>query len=110
MPKKETAKEPAERSETDRQAILEALRGATLSLRELSARVSLRERELGAHLEHLALSLRHSDESLIVTPPRCVACDFRFERRERFTKPSRCPRCRSERVEPACFRVGAAEE
>ncbi|HEY8943921.1 MAG TPA: transcriptional regulator [Polyangiaceae bacterium] len=94
-----------ERVETVRRAILDALRGDPLSIRELAARVGVRERDLGEHLEHLARSLRNSGERFIVLPPRCVPCGFVFEQRERLTKPSRCARCRSERVQPARFRV-----
>lgn len=97
--------EPQERTETLRSAVIQALRERTLSARELSAQVGVPEREIAAHLEHIERSLRHTQESLVVLPPRCLKCGFVFEARERRSKPSRCPKCKSERIEPARFSV-----
>jgi transcriptional regulator len=94
-----------ERSSTVRSAIAAALREHELTARELSALLSVQEREVASHLEHIEHSLRHSGERLCVKPPRCLACGFAFEQRERRSKPSRCPSCRSERIEPAHFKI-----
>ncbi len=31
-------------------------------------------------------------------PPICQACDFTFVGRDKFHRPSRCPKCKSERI------------
>ena len=95
--------EPEERHATARQALRAALGGAPQSVRELSALTGLSEKEIPEHLEHLERTLRGEGLKLTVLPPRCVRCGFRFEERERLRKPSRCPRCKSERIEPARF-------
>lgn len=94
-----------ERGATARAAIREALLGHALTAREISARVSLREKEIADHLEHLARSLERDGERLIVEPARCLACEHVFADRGRLTTPGRCPACRSERIAPVAFRV-----
>jgi predicted Zn-ribbon and HTH transcriptional regulator len=97
--------EPKPKSQTARQALLEALRAGPRTARELSAEVSLPEREVLAHLEHLERSLARGELELRVEPPRCQECGFGFKKRERLGRPSRCPRCRSERLDSPLFSV-----
>ena len=99
---------PPPRSATVRGALAAALREAPSTARELSARVGVREKEVAAHLEHLARSLVHGGERLEVTPPSCVECGYAFRSRERLSRPSACPRCRSTRIDPAVSRIVAA--
>jgi hypothetical protein len=96
-----------ERHATVRAALRDALRGGSLTARELSAGVGLPEREVAGHLEHLGRSLRSGEERLAVQPSRCLDCGFVFRRRERLTRPSRCPVCRGERVEAPRFAIVA---
>jgi hypothetical protein len=97
--------EPPERGETVRQSLRAALERDTWTARELSAEVSIREREVAQHLEHLARSLPREGAELVVEPARCVPCGFAFRKRDRLAAPSRCPKCRSERIEPPRFHV-----
>jgi predicted Zn-ribbon and HTH transcriptional regulator len=96
---------PPERHETSRGAIVAELLDGPLSLRELSQRLGLAEREIAEHLPHLERSIRAHGAKLVVEPARCLACGFAFEGRTRFTAPSRCPECKSERIAPATFKV-----
>ena len=105
---KSPGREPKERHETVRQSIAAALRDNALTARELSVLCSIREREVAPHLEHLQKSLPRSDERLSVEPARCSGCDFQFVDRDRATRPSRCPECKSERILPAVFRIEPA--
>ncbi len=91
---------PAERAETARQAIRRALEGREATARELSAVVGAPEKEIVAHLDSLA---RSREVSLVVAPAACIGCGFRFAKRERAARPSRCPRCRGERITPPRF-------
>lgn len=88
-----------------RQTILDELRGAFLTARDLGARVSLREKEIAPHLEHLMRSVKAKGERLVVDPARCLACEFAFDDRRSLTKPTRCPECKSERIKAPRFRV-----
>lgn len=105
MAKKTTETSVPERGATQRSAVREALLGRALTPREISSRASIREKDVAEHLEHLDRSLRRQGERLIVEPARCLACGAEIGGRGRFTTPSRCPECRSERVAPPAFRV-----
>jgi predicted Zn-ribbon and HTH transcriptional regulator len=96
---------PRERADTLRQAILDELRGAFLTTRDLAARVSLREKEIAPHLEHLMRSVKAKGERLVVDPARCMGCEYAFDDRRSLTKPTRCPACKSERIKAPRFRV-----
>jgi aminoglycoside N3'-acetyltransferase/predicted Zn-ribbon and HTH transcriptional regulator len=88
------------------QRLREALAGRSpKTLKELSAELSVAEKELVGALEKLALSLRHEKGKLLVQPAYCLACGFEFESRQRLTKPSRCPSCRSERIAPPRYGI-----
>ena len=94
-----------ERVATARSALLDALLGAALTAREISVRAGMSEKDVAEHLEHLERSLRREGRRLVVDPARCLACEFVFKSRARFSTPARCPECRSERVAPPAFRV-----
>jgi len=93
----------SERHATVRSALRQVLREGPLTARELSARVGIGEKEVSGHLEHVARSLRHSGERLRVEPAQCFACGFVFKERTRLSKPSKCPACRSQRLDPPRF-------
>jgi len=89
---------------TNPQRLREALTGATpRSVKELSQELSLSERDVVAALEKLTRSLERGPALLRRAAPRCLACDFEFSERARISRPSRCPECRSERIQPARF-------
>jgi predicted Zn-ribbon and HTH transcriptional regulator len=94
-----------EATQTVRQRILELLREEELTAHEISQRAGVREREVAEHLRHLEHTLRHGAERLRALAPECLACGFRFEARQKHSRPSRCPRCKSERLSSPRFRV-----
>ena len=59
---------------------------------------------LGVPLKVVEEDLQHIEKSIVRThklkqiPPECENCGFVFEKRSRFTKPSRCPKCKSEHI------------
>jgi transcriptional regulator len=101
------ASEPEVRGETIRQALLRHLREGPLTAKDLSARIGIREKDVAAHLAHLQKSLRRTGEVLAVEPAQCLGCGYVFERREKLSRPSACPRCRGQRLEPPVFAVVA---
>jgi predicted Zn-ribbon and HTH transcriptional regulator len=91
--------------ETVRQRIEALLRERECSSREISARLGIPEKDVPAHLDHVARGLAARAGRMAVRPAECKACGFLFEGRRRFTKPGRCPRCRGERVEAPSFHI-----
>jgi predicted Zn-ribbon and HTH transcriptional regulator len=98
-------RDPPARGDTVRQAIREAIRDAALTAHEISEVVGIREREVAAHLASIERSAKHQSERLVVEPARCEPCGFVFQSREKLTTPSRCPKCKSERIHPPRFRL-----
>lgn len=97
---------PPERRQTIREALRQHLLGETWrTALELSAAVGISEKMVPEHLEHLRKSSAGAGERLEVEPAMCLGCNFTFDRRERFAKPSRCPKCRSERIDAPRFRI-----
>lgn len=90
---------------TVRQRIAELLRSAELTAQEISKQASVAEREVAEHLRHLEHTLLQSGERLRVLSPHCVKCGFVFGEREKHGRPSRCPKCKSERLSKARFTV-----
>jgi hypothetical protein len=93
------------RSATIRDALREALHGRPLTARELSAQVGIPEKQVADHLEHLRRSLAAEGGELVIEPARCLRCEYAFGGRSRPSKPSRCPQCKGERIDPPRFRV-----
>jgi predicted Zn-ribbon and HTH transcriptional regulator len=103
---KKKAKEPpvpSERRETVRQEIISALTGRLLSSKDISAEVGIPEKSVYEHLDHIQRSLHGKDRRLSVTPAECLTCGFVFRKRERLSKPGRCPVCRSELIREPLF-------
>jgi hypothetical protein len=94
-----------ESTRTVRERIADALREAPLTAREISERASVREREVAEHLRHLEQSIEHGGEHLQISAPHCIKCGFEFTDRDRHSRPSRCPRCKSERIAPPRFMI-----
>ena len=97
--------EPPSRAQTARQALVDVLHEGFASVKQLSVRTSLSEKQVREHLEHIARSLARKGGELEREASRCAKCDHRFDDRERVSTPSRCPECRSERITPPRFRV-----
>jgi len=87
-----------EETRTRRQALEDLLRSGEHTLRDLAVALGRPLREVEADLTHVARS--QGRRRLRIVPAVCLACGFVFQKRERVTSPSRCPRCRSEHVDP----------
>jgi transcriptional regulator len=92
-------------TQTARQRIADLLRAEELTAHEVSQRAAVQEREVAEHLRHLELTLRQSGERLHTSAPQCISCGFSFDGREKHGRPSRCPRCKSERLSRPRFRI-----
>jgi predicted Zn-ribbon and HTH transcriptional regulator len=94
---------PAARGATIRQQIETLLEEGPQSARDISAAVGIPEKEVAAHLEHLRQSLRGGGRQLRIHPAVCRGCGFAFGKRDRLTRPGRCPACRGESISPPRF-------
>ncbi len=61
-------------------------------------------REIYNHLEHVARTVRAKyGKTLMMQPPYCRKCGYTFNNLKRPKKPSKCPKCGSEWIEPPRF-------
>ena len=96
--------------ETTRQRIADALREEARTASDLAATLSLPTPVVYEHLEHVSRSVREGNgdgggsegEEFLVAPPTCRECGFDgFD--DPVNEPSRCPECKSERIEEPAF-------
>lgn len=74
--------------------------------------LGIETREVYEHLMHIAKTIRRSSnrkKALLMEPPKCRKCGYVFKDLEKPKKPSRCPRCRSEWIEPPKFIIRSIE-
>jgi len=98
-------KEHQDNVKTTRQQMIALLRENDMSARELSQAIGIREKEVYEHLPHIARSLAAHRKKVIIRPSYCLACGYVFKDRRRFTRPSRCPRCRRTHLQDPMYRV-----
>jgi predicted Zn-ribbon and HTH transcriptional regulator len=91
--------------QTIRQQMVTVLSEGPHSARDLSKILHIREKEVHDHLNHIARSLSPRKKALVTVPYGCLKCGYVFENRKRFTRPSRCPKCRGERIEEPVFQI-----
>ena len=91
---------------TIRQLIMQRITSALYSSRQLAELVGVPEREVEDHLTHITKSVaRDRTRQFVLEPSRCRDCGFVFRDRTRLTRPSRCPRCRSEAISPPRYGI-----
>ena len=73
--------------------------------RDLSFDVKVSVKEIYEHLNHIRKSKSRNKFKLIVAPGRCRKCAFAFKKRERITKPGKCPLCHGELLEEPNFSI-----
>jgi len=89
---------------TVRQQIIQKLETCRMTAHELSGELRQSEQEILKHLPHVARSLAAVRKRLVMEPPTCLSCGFRFKKRDRMRAPSRCPLCKGEHItEPYFF-------
>lgn len=80
------------------------LKAEAMSLRQLSRRVRMPERDLKEALKHLRLSLKHAGQVLDVIPACCGKCHFVFDL-DTYHRPSRCPKCKSTWIKDPILKI-----
>ncbi|MBA4417119.1 MAG: transcriptional regulator [Syntrophus sp. (in: bacteria)] len=99
---------PVERYDTIRKYIVSLLKEYTMSAKEISSIVKIPEREIYDHLEHIRKTLHITEQDLHVEPARCDKCGFVFQKRNRLSKPGKCPLCHSQLILPPLFAIKGA--
>jgi predicted Zn-ribbon and HTH transcriptional regulator len=88
---------------TLRQQIIELLTDGEMDARQISGQVGIQEKEVIEHLSHIARSLAVKGKKLTIRPAECLLCGYVFEKRQRFTRPGRCPRCKKSHLQSPGF-------
>jgi hypothetical protein len=83
---------------TIRQEIMALLYEGEYGAKDISKTIRISEKEVYTHLEHINRSLKSQNMMLKITPAMCLACGFKFEARNRFSSPGRCPKCKGEHI------------
>ncbi|MFZ5906186.1 MAG: transcriptional regulator [Nitrospirota bacterium] len=96
---------PVERTETIRQKIMALVGRMPLSAKELSKEIMVPEKDICDHLEHIRKTSNTRERYLSVTPAHCRKCGFEFRKRERLTRPGKCPICRSGLITEPLFQI-----
>ncbi|HEY0548890.1 MAG TPA: transcriptional regulator [Verrucomicrobiae bacterium] len=65
-----------------------------MTLSEIARTVREKPKDVIEALTHLAKSSRHGDYELVMDPAECRKCGFEFGT-DKFSKPGKCPQCRS---------------
>lgn len=71
---------------------------------EISRRAGTSEKRLRDDLQHVIKSLLHGERRLFVWPACCRKCGFEFGA-EKLSKPSRCLKCRSGRIDEPLLEI-----
>ncbi len=96
--------------ESRRERIIRVLMDADepLDVFQIACILGLSPREaqsLYEDLRHVARTLKSRGLTLLMAPPACKTCGYVFKDLRKPRKPSKCPRCRSERISPPRFTV-----
>lgn len=76
------------------------------SAKDISREAGIPEKDVYGHLEHIRKSLKSLKQAgLRVTPAECKKCGFVFKKRERLTKPGKCPVCRGTSILEPLFSI-----
>ena len=95
--------------QTPRRRLIELLVGTLLSSHQLAQLMGIPERQVEEHLTHIVKTIvRDPTRTFILERSECQSCAFVFRERTKLTRPSRCPRCRSEAITSP--RYGIREE
>ena len=91
---------------TLRQQMIMLLSENKMSAKEISSAVGIREKEVYAHLSHIGRTIHSQGKKLVIHPAECMGCGYVFKKRKRFTRPGRCPICKSEHIKSPMYRIG----
>jgi transcriptional regulator len=100
---------PVSRHETMRKYIIALLEEGTFSAKDLSQFARIPEKDVCDHLEHIRRTLNKNNQQLVTNPAQCEKCGFVYSKRDRFSKPGKCPLCHSSLIHPPRFHISKTE-
>ena len=77
-----------------RKDLIKILLDNPMSVPKIAHFVEESPKDVADHLEHLLLSLKHTEFAPDIYPAECRRCDFVFGT-DKLRKPSKCPKCKS---------------
>ena len=89
---------------TRREEIVALLEEADYEFDDLRRSLELPVHVLEEDLRHIDRSVRATGKRLVLEPPRCLGCDFIFQK-SKFHPPGRCPKCRDNRIVGPFFSI-----
>jgi predicted Zn-ribbon and HTH transcriptional regulator len=100
--------EPVERYDTIRRYIIALLEEYILSAKDISIYVRIPEKDVYGHLAHIKKTINKGNLHLVVQHAQCEKCRFVFKKRDRLTKPSKCPICHNSLIQAPLFSIRIA--
>jgi len=92
-------------AQTIRRQMIDLLSEEEMTDRDLSQALGISEKDVYAHLSHIARTLASRRKKLRMTPIRCLSCGYVFRERKRWTRPGRCPRCKDSHIQRPAYAV-----
>ena len=90
---------------TERQRMFDCLCRELFSLRELKLKFKLTIQEAKDEVEHIFKTAKTQGYIIHIVPGECGSCRYVFEDRRKVSAPSRCPKCKSEKVLEPLFKL-----
>ncbi len=90
---------------TLREQLVDVLRHDAYTARELADEIGVRVRDVIDHLGHIR---RSHKRDFHIEPAECTKCRFVFSDRDKLQTPSRCPKCRNERITEPRFSIATS--
>jgi len=91
--------------QTIRQQIIALLEENPMDAMALSQALGIQEKDVYAHLTHIARSVGAKNRKLEIDPSKCLACGYIFKDRKRYTRPGRCPRCKQSHLQNPRYQI-----
>jgi len=98
---------PPSARDTVRHELALLLSAGTFSAKELSGLIGISEKDVYDQLEHVRRSMKKGAR-VVRKPAECRKCGFLFSKRDRLSKPGRCPVCRAESIADPLFAIESA--
>lgn|SRR3989338_2501127 len=90
---------------TRRREIIELLEKDKLTAKQLADLFRADMKYILEDLKHIAQTVKISHKKLKIEPAVCNVCGYTFKERERLSRPTKCPKCRSEDITEPVFYI-----
>ncbi len=92
--------------QTRRKEMIEMLEEGARSLKELADHFGVDVRDITKDLYHISQTVKSQHKKFKRKWAECNSCGFVFKDRQKFTRPTKCPRCKSEDITEPVFSIG----